>query len=94
MGAWRYRLELKDIWKKYDEGELSVSQAGRAVAKRISKLACYEKEKPYLEPIVKRFAKAKSEAAFNFTLNLLYDWGDTALDAFWNGEKKCWIATF
>lgn len=95
MSKWLHKLDLQDIWKKYDSNDMTVSEIGKEIAERVRKLKCYKKYEDILEEIVLNFEFVEDLAEFNSFMNELYDWGDIKI-----GQQKgifkdklCWIAT-
>lgn len=96
MSNWRYRLELKDLWKAKKRGDLTIQELGKKVAKRIEKLPCYKKYEDELMEIVIGFEIVESIAVFDYYLGELYDWADKCLPTpkGFMQKKICWVATF
>ena len=95
MSDWKYKLDLKDLIKKYEDGKLSVPDLAKRVATRIRNMPCYESEKAILEKIASRFEKVRGVNQFDNVINVLYDWGDRELPTLPGRmqRKMCWIAT-
>jgi oligoendopeptidase F len=94
MSQWQSRLDLKDLWKKRDEGSISIKELAQEVAKRIRKNKFYKKYEEVLEEIAIAFEDCEEDVEeFDNILNDLYDWADIPLDNNFGGKKICWIST-
>ena len=47
-------------------------------------------------PLFEEIAEIEDEDVenFDYAMEQLYDWADTALDDNWGGKKMCWVNTF
>ena len=98
MPNWQYKLDLKDLWEKYDKGELTPQEGGKEVAKRLQNLI------PLLPTQFQDEANKIADAFeieiddiddFDRILNDLYDLADTPLSTP-TGQmqrKLMWVAT-
>lgn len=103
MAQWQRKLDLRDAWKKAKNREITPQELAKIVADRLEKLAPFiDGESQDIEferqNIVECFRDLETDEeatfdTFDYVLRDLYDWGDQALDAGWNGKKVCWIAT-
>ena len=104
MADWQLRLDLKDIWQQSLEGEISLRELTNGVIKRLEALnlsAMPDWVVDSFNDVVDEFKTIVddenlelTESEFNGALDMLYDWGDMALDDKGLGGKKvCWIAT-
>lgn len=95
MSQWMNRLDLKDLWKKHRNDEITIEEIGKEIAKRIRKLKCYKTQEETLEEIALNFENISDNDVeeFDGILSDLYDWADTPLDNKFGGKKMCWIAT-
>lgn len=84
MANWKYELNLKDLWDKFDSDKLTSHQVGLQVSKRIKTLSCYKKYSE-LEEMANEFERVTNTGQFDTVLCRLYDWADSV---------KCWIVTF
>ena len=108
MTDWRHKLEIADLHKSYQSGEITSPNLGVAVAKRLRSLI---DDKHKLSPIPEELLDEADDIASEFKsgiktiddydqiLERLYDWGDTVLDhpdntPFHRIPKLCWINTF
>jgi len=97
MANWKYKLDLKDIWGKYDTGEMTVNEIGVEIANRIKKLPCYNDDDYFfeLDDIATAFECVDNVEEFDYAMENLYNWGDIE----WKPSKTimkfklCWIAT-
>jgi len=96
MANWMHRLDLKDLWKKRDVGEITVQQLGKEIAKRIRKLKCFKRYEDVLEDIAVEFGCVdESTDEFDLILKELYDWADEPVPTPVGQmqRKNCWVAT-
>lgn len=100
MSDWQRKLDFSAYTEKYDEGELSIQEFAKIVAKKLKSLRdfddydidCTKEDLIFeFEDIAEDGDEAYGEADFNCVLNRLYDWGDTPLDDKFGGKKVCWI---
>jgi len=97
MANWIYRLDLKDLWDKHSQGNLTVEQVAKETAKRIRALSCYKKYEEELEEIAIDFEYCDNDTdEFDGILERLYDWADGCLPTSEREMQKkiCWIKTF
>ena len=97
MSKWVNRLDLKDLWKAINAGNLTIQELAKAVAKRIRKMPCYKKYEDQLDEIATSFEYCgESVEEFDSYLSELYDWADTPLltPKGQMQRKICWVATF
>ena len=99
MSKWVNTLDLKDLWKAREEGNLTIQELGKAVADRIRKSKFYERKihEEALREIVLNFEDCSNDVEeFDSILSELYDWADTCLytPLGYMQRKMCWIATF
>ncbi len=97
MADWVYRLDLKDLWRREEEGELTIKELAKLVAERIRQLPCYEKYIDDLEEIVNEFEYCCGDVEeFDSILERLYDWADTPLHTRKGQMQRriCWVKTF
>jgi len=94
MAHWLHKLDLKDIWNKYNE-EMTIQEIGKEVSKRIKELECYEAQIDILEEIAEGFKYVEDVEEFDNWMNELYDWGDIQIGKKPGiiQNKMCWIAT-
>jgi len=98
MPKWVNKLDLKDLWKQRDEGKITISELGKAVADRIKKSKFYKLKthEQSLREIVLDFEDCIDDVEeFDEILERLYDWADTPLLTRLGQmqRKMCWIAT-
>ena len=96
MSNWQNELYLKDLWDKFDDGEMTTQEVAKEVGLRIRKLRCFRKYEDELEEIAMEFESCELKAEFNSVLEELYDWADTCLPTPKGQMQKkiCWIKTF
>ncbi len=98
MANWKYRLELKDLWKAKNEEKISISELAKEVAKRIEKADFFsiKSNEQALRQIIMDFEDCSDDVEeFDSILEQLYDWADTPLFTI-RGEmqrKICWVNT-
>lgn len=97
MSDWQNKLDLKDLWKSWDEGDISIKEVAQTVAKRIRAMKCFATQEETLEDIAENFEACDNDVSeFDNILGDLYDWGDILVDGsgkFFQHKKMCWIAT-
>ena len=93
MAEWKYRLELKDLWEKYDNDEMEIVHIAKEVANRIRDLNISGEEQN-IDYIARCFDEIhdcygdnneEDEQIFNYEMTGLYDWAD---------ENRVWVNTF
>src|SRR4030066_1600682 len=100
MADWQYRIDLKEIWKEFDEEKIDVVTAGKEVAEIIKHSRPYLDDsyncKDELNDIIYLFEnESETEEEFNVAMRELYNWGDQGLPTP-KGKmerKMAWIAT-
>jgi hypothetical protein len=99
MSAWQRKLDLKDVWKKAKNDEITSIKLAKEIIKRLEKLPKFnnwiDAEK---ESIINKFEEYieigdDNDDEFNFIFNDLYDWGDIKLDDKFGGKRVCWVET-
>ncbi len=99
MANWQHRLDLIDLWKKYDKGEITPEEEGKEVAKRLRKLIpSFPKEfHDEANNIADAFENEVEDVKdFDRVLDSLYDLADTTLptpSSEWMPRKLMWVAT-
>lgn len=87
MTNWTNKIELGKIFKKYNAGEMSISDVGKETAKKILQTVKRDRYLPVmsLTKLANKFKTVKTETKYNSLLNELFDYGD---------DWKIWIDTF
>ena len=86
MANWKHILDLRDTWKDFDEGHITIEELGKEVAKRIRNLPCYKKYVDELEDIEDNFEFCVGDIEnFDNYLKDLYDFADF--------DHRLWIKT-
>lgn len=92
MVFWKNQLDLKDLWKWFEnlgeeakEDEERINEMGRKVSERIRSASFFSLYKT-LETFALMFEKVTKIEEFNEVLDSLYNWADE--------RHRCWIATF
>lgn len=89
MAHWKAQLELKDVWKKYEDGEMTIAEVAGVVAERL-------KATPYVDnfqmsEIIEQFTCIAADGKearlkeFEELMDELYDFGDC--------DHRLWINT-
>ena len=95
MTNWLNKLDVSDLWKLYDDDEITMQECAKRLAIRVEALynTCVSltTDLDNLEEIKERFEEiSQDETAtleeFNYIMADLYDWGDL--------RHNCWINTF
>jgi hypothetical protein len=98
VANWQRSIKLNPEWDQCGGGEITRQELAASIARKLSALHPLEHEQA--EETRLELADSfedmgrdadLSEAEFNGMMDDLYDWGDMALDASWNGKKVCWI---
>ena len=93
-------MDFKDLKEQYENEEITITQLGEGMAKRLRDFAGLhlrtksdEDYKYDLEQIADQFECCDDEENFDDTLNDLYDWGDTEYSESGSIMKNrlCWI---
>lgn len=100
MANWQSELDLSDLWKSFNEGEIVVNMLSHKVSNRLKDLKVVEDKDIIMErdDIADEFEMLGMEDNpsiddFDNVLERLYDWGDISLDGKCGGKKVCWIKT-
>lgn len=106
MADWQRELDLTDLWKKEEAGEITVQEIAKELAKRLEALAPFgfkneglDHEKENLVGEFEDIANDPSadQSDFNYLMDVLYDWADTPLVGAFSGKrsnkKACWVKT-
>ena len=99
MTDWQFKLDLKDIWNRYDasgEEKMSIQELSCEVAKRLRKLELPEEFKARANKLASRFERIKQVESFDKVLAALYDLADTQLPTPLGlmQRRLMWVATF
>ena len=108
MANWQYKLNFKDLWKKHKAGEMPIYEVAENATSRIEWLLLQLRKRGHVYqdlademeydilPQIEAFAEDKNENPddFDYILEDLYNWADTALDNEWPVKRLCWVATF
>lgn len=103
MANWQRKLDIKDVWKKAKNDEITLQELSKIMVERLRALESYpykdieEEKNDIMEDLeaVYMDENAKQDE-FNEVMGRLYDWGDTLLPTDQPGvvsKKVCWIAT-
>jgi septation ring formation regulator EzrA len=106
MANWTHKLELKDLHDKHENGEITVEELSKEVAKRLRAL-CAQNTPPIpvelleeAEDIAQEFEDLPEDTdEYDYILGKLYDWADTPLPtgrhiSFSQQPRLCWVNTF
>ena len=100
MVKWKYRLDLKDAWKRVSGGGITPAMFAREVVKKLDSLMDVEKDEfSELEIIRDDFEclaehPETAEDDIDEIMDNLYDWGDTILGKeTYPTKRMCWIST-
>lgn len=102
MSRWQRTLDLVDIWADVSENRLPNSKFCAQVAERLAAvipLTIPEVEDRRKELVVlfnqQGLQSYVSTEVLDDLMDLLYDWGDTPLDArgLFQGKRVCWVKT-
>jgi len=96
MSKWVNRLDLKDLWAKRNEGELTIQELGKQIARRIRKMPVYKKYDELADIAIQFEYVDENVGEFDSILSELYDWADIPLPTPLGQmqRKMCWVATF
>jgi hypothetical protein len=100
MAEWEHVLEIKDLWKKATDREITPQQFGQGMTEIISAQPYYE-EDGELQTVSDMFFELGEDPEASWddvdeAMEKLYDWGDTILEPFgaFPTHRLCFIATF
>lgn len=90
MAKWKAKIQLGDLFKRYQQNKLTVQEVAHHFAKRLRALPYYSLQKDFRRLVdeINDLSTSKddiSENDFDEILNLLYDWGDL--------DQRLWIST-
>ena len=83
MMAWKYKLDIADVWQSAKSDEIQPHELASEIAMRIRGLAVGQDALD----IADEFDSLDANCTFDDTddvMEMLYDWGD---------RERCWIAT-
>ena len=91
MENWKSKLDLKDLWEKYENDEISVLEVSMSLSERLLKidLSNYNKDDRYyikdrLFDFSCNFEDIDEIEIFDYELSCLYDFAD---------DNRIWIST-
>ena len=95
MANWKYKIDLKEVWRKLEDEEIEISEGGKQIAEILRNHKAYQEYETKLEEIAEQFEDVEDKTDFNYILDDLYDWGDTTLPPLnaWPPNKIAWIST-
>lgn len=105
MADWQRKLILNPEWDQAQENEIATQELARSIAVKLRALEPFsdnslrpnewDAERDEIAETFEALAADKNatQSDFNRVMQGLYDWGDTRMDAQWNGKKVCWIDT-
>jgi len=100
MANWEYHIDLKAVWKEYEDEKINVETAGKKVAEVLKNFKMTAEINNYLldtlSEIICNFDNCcDDEEEFNDIMQDLYDWGDTDMPTPPGKmqRKLAWIAT-
>lgn len=100
MAKWQQTLDLTSVFRKYDDGDMTIQQAAESTAGMMLSMPalCIKPiEEKRLQIADEFMFLSKDEHAevsdFDEIMHRLYDWADTSLDGDWDGRKVCWVRT-
>lgn len=102
MSDWQRKVDFSEATAKYDLDEISIQELAKIVHEKLKGLKKFnDTDIDYpLEDLIEEFEMIAEDEEeddyflkeeFNYTLNRLYDWGDTPLDGKFGGKKVCWV---
>ena len=97
MATWKYKINVKEEWKKAQNDEISLQELAGLIATKLETLPCYKDED--LQTIVEDLENFSEDPSgtkddFDYVWEAVYDWGDTILKDGWPQTRMCWIGTF
>lgn len=84
MANWKKKLDLKDLAEKFDNEEMTATEVGQEVSKRLAELYPEGQRDLEIEDFIARFNEIEDEDEFDSLIDELYDWGDA--------DHRLWIA--
>ena len=84
MANWKKKLVLRDLSEKHDNEEMTASQVGKEVSKRLAEIYPENERNPDIHCFINRFDDVKDEDEFDDIMTELYDWGDA--------DHRLWVA--
>lgn len=101
MANWQRTIDISASWKLAKEYEISYQELAKEILHKLNTLKPFDNEDvEYVKSmLIEEFEiladdEDEDEGWFNYTMEKLYDWGDTKLDNDFGGKKVCWIKTF
>ena len=99
MADWQAKLDISDVVKKFQDGEIPISKMGTIIADRIGKLKSpsfdewINQEKDDVQEGFNNLQYDEDSTVddFNDRLEALYDWADSSVGD--NRKKACWVTT-
>lgn len=82
MSAWKYRVDLKDVF--HDENRTFEERRDEIVG-RIKTAGFYDEDDEYLGELVAYIEESEDVDEFNVSWDEFYDWADV---------NRVWVATF
>lgn len=81
---WRYRIELADLWKKFEAEEIDIEVICKKTAERIKKSLIPAFLRVELEPICDQLQHTDDVEDFDQIMEELYEFAD---------QNKIWVET-
>jgi len=93
MSNWKYKIDIKEGWKKAERQKISSFELATILAKKLEALPVSEEEKDLLSVVVKAFNEVTDIESFDSAMDSLYNWGDQELPPFdqQSQNKMCQI---
>ena len=88
MANWKHKIQIWDLYDRYDRNEIDVPTLGKLLAERLEKVAeempsSWQKE---LGSIATSLEEVNSVDEYDSCLEALYDWGDQ--------DHRLWVNCF
>ena len=97
-------MRLNPEWDRAQENEISTQELARSIAVKMRALEPFsddpmtrsnewDTERDEIAETFESLADDENatQSDFNRVMCALYDWGDTGMDARWNGRKVCFV---
>ncbi|GAA6622840.1 hypothetical protein [Scytonema sp. NUACC26] len=85
MKEWKYTVELGDLHRQYNNGEICITEVAYKLSERLESLLEYFPDDWNLNDMIDFFAEIENVTEYDDWLECLYNWAD---------KNNVWISTF
>ena len=99
MANWKYRLNVKDAWKRLKDNEISIQEFAGIAREKLKIIAISSPSDAILIGLIAALDQmAQNEDAdtddFDALWDDVYNWADQETASTWPPSRLCWVSTF